>query len=281
MSRRSLVSLSLLFFSSALFAANITVEPSPIVRGDVATITAHVANNSDEDAASIDLKIALYAAPKGSILIAEAKNSWPCGGGGRAFVCGAQNPPYNQSLRAHDAVDLVFYIRPANEGAYELQAFAQWRGGSGPTALTPAARQIAVFYRDLAVTQSRDSGAGSLRDVLETSNDCWRDEVPCRVLFRIAEPVPEEGWFTIRPQTPLPPIGADGESISLILDGTTQTAFSGDTNPRGPEIAIDGSAIGSGNGLELLGRGDVVVRGFAIGGFPANGIEASFGGFSP
>lgn len=44
------------------------------------------------------------------------------------------------------------------------------------------------------------------------------------------------GWFTIRPRTPYPEISVN----YLTIDGASQTAFSGDTNPLGPEIEISG-----------------------------------------
>ncbi len=46
--------------------------------------------------------------------------------------------------------------------------------------------------------------------------------------------------WTIRPAA-LPVL-----TEALHLDGTTQTANQGDTNPAGPEIVLDGSSAGSG-----------------------------------
>lgn len=55
-------------------------------------------------------------------------------------------------------------------------------------------------------------------------------------MFNIEGPVPEEGWFTIRPRSPLPAITAQHFS----LEGASQTRHTGDSNPEGPEIVIDG-----------------------------------------
>ena len=130
-------------------------------------------------------------------------------------------------------------------------------------------RSVTRVRRHLLVTSTRDSGRGSLREAILDANDgCDRYDAPCRVLFQIPPPVPPAGWFTIRLSTPLPPITA----TNLILDGTAQTAFTGDTNPAGPEIDLSGGALAEGNGLEVRSAGDFEVSGLVISGFPENGI---------
>jgi hypothetical protein len=127
------------------------------------------------------------------------------------------------------------------------------------------------------VTNTGDTGPGTLRAAIEYANDvCVRDAVPCSIVFHIDAPVPQRGWFTIYPNTPLPALtGPDIE-----IDGATQTQFSGDTNPLGPEIALDGSAVGIGDGLRIAGEGIAVVRHLAIGGFPWNGISVTRDSFA-
>jgi hypothetical protein len=118
-------------------------------------------------------------------------------------------------------------------------------------------------YRHIAVTTTADAGPGSLRAAFEEVN-AHCDATPCKVDFAIAEPVPAEGWFTIVPETPLPVI----DTQYAIVDGRTQTALTGDTNPRGPEVAIDGRNIGL--GLEIHARCEAVVAGLALGNFQLN-----------
>lgn len=117
-----------------------------------------------------------------------------------------------------------------------------------------------AVYRWIIVDRTADAGAGSLRDAIEQAN-AGCSPGPCRIVFEIPGPVPAEGWFTITPATPLPAITAD----RVTLEGTQQTAFTGDTNPNGPEIAIDGRLARS--GLKMLSRCEGVVRGLAIGNF--------------
>jgi hypothetical protein len=73
------------------------------------------------------------------------------------------------------------------------------------------------------------------------------------------------GWWTIQPA-----VGLE-IPIDTILDGTTQTAQRGDTNPNGPEIAIDGNALPAGYALMRVGN-TVTVRGIAIYNAPAYDI---------
>jgi hypothetical protein len=115
-------------------------------------------------------------------------------------------------------------------------------------------------YRWYAVTTTADDGPGSLRDAIVQANaNCTPG--PCRIVFEIPPPVPAEGWFTITPVEPLPAITADRVSV----EGLRQTAFTGDSNPLGPEVAIDGHLAG--HGLKIVSRCEAVIEGLAFGNF--------------
>lgn len=82
------------------------------------------------------------------------------------------------------------------------------------------------------------AGTGTLRQAIVDANT---NGMPDEIVFNI--PVGDPGFdalsgtFVIRPTTPwLILTGGDTE-----IDGTTQTAFTGDTNPLGPEVVINGS----------------------------------------
>jgi hypothetical protein len=116
------------------------------------------------------------------------------------------------------------------------------------------------IYRWYAVTTVADDGPGSLRDAIVQANaNCTPG--PCRIVFEIPPPVPAEGWFTITPVEPLPTITADRVSV----EGLRQKAFTGDTNPLGPEIAIDGRLAR--RGLSIVSRCEAVIEGLALGNF--------------
>jgi Right handed beta helix region len=133
-------------------------------------------------------------------------------------------------------------------------------GDRNRTAIMAAVAQI------ITVSTSADDGPGSYRQALVDARICGGSH-PCRIVFAIDEPVPANGWFTIRLRSPLPAV----TGRSLRIDATTQTAFSGDTNPAGPEIELDGSGTVTGHGVDLLDS-PVRVEGFSIVGFPENGI---------
>src|SRR5262249_3266732 len=121
---------------------------------------------------------------------------------------------------------------------------------------------VTPVYRWITVSNTNDDGPGSLRDAINIANagtNCTPG--PCRIVFEIPAPVPPEGWFTITPVTPLPDIVAD----RVTLEGPRQTAFTGDTNPNGPEIAIDGHLAH--RGLKMLASCENMVEGLAIGNF--------------
>ena len=86
----------------------------------------------------------------------------------------------------------------------------------------------------LVVTNTSDSGPGSLRAAITAANASSGSTI----VFNL--PTSDTGfnghWFTIVPLTPLPIVAADDTTI----DGSTQTTFTGDTNPAGPEIFLDG-----------------------------------------
>jgi hypothetical protein len=171
------------------------------------------------------------------------------------------------NLRAPDSLEGAAMTIRATVSADELD----------PDLTNNSASAIRRSFREYEVTSTSDSGDGSLRSALERSGaECDRDGVPCRIVFHIPPPVPDLGWFTITPRSPLPPTAA----TYLILDATTQTAFTGDTNSAGPVVHLNGLLLEHGNGLEVGRpqaqlsdlRWTVQVSGFVISGFPENGL---------
>ena len=145
----------------------------------------------------------------------------------------------------------------------------QVRGGLGDLYESDAA----MFGPEYVVTSTADSGPGSLRQaILDVNRDCRDFQTPCVIAFALDGPPPAEGWFTLRPETALPAIAA----ATVLVDGSSQTRHGGDTNPRGPEIVLDGSATSTGHGL-LLQTSRARVTGLAVGGFRGNGIEVNSG----
>jgi hypothetical protein len=124
------------------------------------------------------------------------------------------------------------------------------------------------------VVNTADSGAGSLRDALTFA----AANPGTTVQFNIppltnGNPTPgfDGKAFTIKPKSALPVLTAN----STVVDGTSQTAFSGDTNPNGPEVELNGVGAGINTGLDITAA-KCTVKGLAIGGFSL-GIEVHGG----
>jgi titin len=116
----------------------------------------------------------------------------------------------------------------------------------------------------LTVTNSNDSGAGSLRQaILDANNNPGLDTI----VFDI--PGTNVHTITLAASSPLPAI-----TEPVVIDGTTQTGFVGNNKPV---IEINGTAAGNQAGLRLL-AGGTTVRGLAINRCGKDGIDVSGAG---
>jgi hypothetical protein len=106
------------------------------------------------------------------------------------------------------------------------------------------------------VTNTADSGAGSLRQAITDANTNGGTDT-------IAFNIPGSGVHTIDVPTALPTI-----TSPVIIDGTTQPGYVGS-----PVIELNGASAGSGPGLSLAATASAsTVRGLAINRFVGNGI---------
>ena len=122
--------------------------------------------------------------------------------------------------------------------------------------------------RELAVTNTNDSGDGSLRQAILDANTLCVRRTPCAIAFRIPAPPGPAGRHVIQPRTLLPVLTGE-----VSLDGTTQTALFGDTNVFGPEIEISGALQGDGPGIRLSPNCVGEIYGLAVTGFAGHGID--------
>lgn len=132
-----------------------------------------------------------------------------------------------------------------------------------------------VMVRHFIVTSTADEGAGSLRQAIHDVNANCPITRPCALLFQIPGPPPGQGWFTIQPHTPLPEILAAVE-----ISGGSQIQWTGETNPDGPEIEINGALVSEGSGLVVRPNCAAAISGLAVNGFPGYGIEVRRGDIS-
>jgi len=177
----------------------------------------------------------------------------------------------------------AFSVAPATLNAIEPKpAFAQFLDLMGQSVylLSPGDRAgIAALYGppdrpplSTVVTHSGDGGVGSLRAAIYQAQDEALADPASRPAITFRMPTDDPGFsggvFTIRPTGRLPGLGP-----RTTLDGATQAAFTGDTNPVGPEIWLDGSSLTDAKAMGLfLTQSECAVRNLVIGGFPAQGI---------
>jgi hypothetical protein len=124
-------------------------------------------------------------------------------------------------------------------------------------------------YQPDLVTNTNDSGPGSLRQAILNANA--NNSTPQTIGFNIptTDPGFANGVFTIQPLSQLPVL-----SQNITIDGTTQTAYTGNTNLYGPEIVLNGAKQSSGDGLELDDNN--TVKGLVVNGFKGTGISMSW-----
>jgi hypothetical protein len=116
----------------------------------------------------------------------------------------------------------------------------------------------------LVVTNTANSGAGSLRQAILDANSSPNSGGADEILFAI----PGGGTHTIPLSTPLPQI-----TEGVLIDGASQPGYSGT-----PLIEVSGALLGTGmSGLDLRTTG-CRVRGLAINGFQLSGIHILTGG---
>lgn len=161
-------------------------------------------------------------------------------------------------------------------------------GAAGTYAYAPTlgisrawADAVATYKATLTctVTNTADSGAGSLRDCITTANS----NPGTTISFNIPDADPNytnggsgtDYWWKISPTSPLPAIA----QASTIIDGSTQaTNYGSDSNTRGPEIEINGASAGAADGLAIDNVGSVTIKELVINGFSQDGMDISGAG---
>ena len=164
-------------------------------------------------------------------------------------------------------ISLALILAQSARGAVTLRATAVAREADFDET-TNSASQTAKVSRTFRVTSTADSGVGSLRQaILDANAQCLTTNDRCAIAFAIDEPSVNR-WKTIHIDSALPAISGPRE---IVIDGATQSAAYGDTNPDGPEIELAGS-IAAADGLAVETRCHSTVANLAINGFGANGL---------
>jgi uncharacterized repeat protein (TIGR01451 family) len=231
--------------------------------GERGTFTAFVYNQSETAATSVTLSVTL---PEGGTMtggVSKGGTPVACSVADNALLCTVASLSSAESM----TIEVSFTAPPdGHGGAFVVNAVVASAEQDSDPADNQYSRRITVF-RQFVVSNVGDEGGGSLRQTIHDVNALCPIAVPCAILFRIPAPVPERGWFTIQPHTPLPELAG-----TVKIDGNAQTLFTGDSNPDGPEIEIDGVQVSEESGLRLRPNCDMEVRGLAVNRFPGYGI---------
>ncbi|PIV58370.1 MAG: hypothetical protein COS14_09945, partial [Bacteroidetes bacterium CG02_land_8_20_14_3_00_31_25] len=95
-----------------------------------------------------------------------------------------------------------------------------------------------IYSNTFVVTNTNDAGAGSLRQAITNTNAYpGSHTINFNILTTDAGYNSSQGIWTISQTSTLPII----THSNVLIDGTSQTIFAGNTNIYGPEIMLDGS----------------------------------------
>lgn len=182
-----------------------------------------------------------------------------------------------------DAATGVFTWTPTAAGTFDVTIRVTDDGSPSLSDTETFTITVEDVLSPFIVTNTNDSGPGSLRQVLLNANAAGG---PVDITFNIPATDPnfvdvdahlaggdtDPDVFVIRPLSALPALNNPNGGITL--DGWSQTAFSGNTNPFGPEIVLDGSLAGSASGLTIQSSNNQVF-GLNVQRFSSNGIRIS------
>jgi hypothetical protein len=150
------------------------------------------------------------------------------------------------------------------DNVYEVTVQAS----DGNGGLTTQAISVTVTDQiELVVSNTNATGTGSLYEAILNANA--NVGVTDTITFNISEPL-VSGMHTIA----VPPTGLPAITDTIVIDGTTDSDYSGD-----PVIRIDGAGVNAGiDGLKFANGSDgSAVRGLIITNFTRNGIQIDSG----
>ncbi|HET7434778.1 MAG TPA: CARDB domain-containing protein [Thermoanaerobaculia bacterium] len=163
-------------------------------------------------------------------------------------------------------LQLQFHPIAPDASAARIEGSVTLRASNGEA--TPANNRSPLVirtYRTSFVTNTNDSGAGSLRAAIDDANQPVSDGFERKIAFRIGGNALVQ---TIRVSAPMPVI----TTPQLLVDALTQARYFHD-NPNGLEIELAGETAGAdANGLTITGCA-VSVLGLNIHGFSGAGID--------
>lgn len=139
----------------------------------------------------------------------------------------------------------VFWLFPRNSQALpqpgKLQPTHKRVAPKPPTDTSQESDAQVVNLPTIEVSNTFQKGIGSLDEALKAAHEAGGNR---RIIFKL-DPSdqnydPQNGTWTIKIQTPIVFF-----KNNIVLDGLSQIDYGGDTNPKGPEIILDGRELDS------------------------------------
>ncbi len=217
-----------LFYSSPTYAVNSDTSPAPItidrLDGGAAGVGVNYATSDGTALAGLN-----YQATSGTALFASGQTS--------------------------DTFGVPIVLTPLTSGSETVNLGLSSPSGGGSLGTQTTSVLTISNVRSLVVTNTNDSGPGSLRQALLTSQLFAGVST---ITFDIPGPSP----YVISPLSPLPAVNTE-----VLIDAWSQPGFSGL-----PLVEINGLLAGAGtDGLDVFSENSVV-RGLAIDQFSGSGI---------
>lgn len=156
--------------------------------------------------------------------------------------------------------------------AYEYKTVVQWPDANGTRTLEGGLQTFTTPEPTFVVTNTNDSGAGSLRQAILDANTLGGSRT---ITFNI----PGAGPHIITPATALPNLGNNGVTTpqSTIIDGCTQPGSVCTPTSTVLQVQIDGRNVGNNPVIGINKVNDTIggmtVRGLSITNGPAYGIQ--------
>ena len=233
--------------------------------GNTVTVTITVASVNDAPA--------FTAGPNQSVTVnsgAKTVANWATGittgaaneaGQALDFIVTSSNPAIFSVAPAISAAGALTFTPSATAtGTSTITVRLHDNGGTANGGVdTSAPQTFTISVTDapttFVVTNTNDSGAGSLREAITNANANASADT---ITFNI----PGVGVRTIAPATPLPSI-----VFPVTIDATTQPGFA-----ASPLIELSGASAGANASGLVIDATNVTIRGFVINRFTANGI---------
>lgn len=241
-----------------------TDSPDPATVGSNLTYTLQVTNGPAPSGTPDDTNVVVSdSLPTGVTFNSATATQGSCTQSNGTVTCSLG------TLGFYSSATVTINVTPTAAGTITNTATVTSDNPDSNSANNSATATTTVQSAPIIVTNTNDSGTGSLREAILTSNASTgtKETIAFNIPVPSSSPPPSANTpRTITPLSALPTI-----SDPVIIDGTTQPGYAGT-----PIIELNGTSAG-GNGLTIT-AGNSTVRGLAINRFSLNGIQIQTNG---